>query len=98
MSEFFDDPRYPERPQHLDFARLVGVVNYLDGETSEGGRSFDEVVSQFVDAESLTYMAVQRARRVAAATGIDEAVLATLFIDGFCAGVRFEREGGQRPA
>jgi hypothetical protein len=96
MADFFDDPDFPDRPQHPDFHRLMGVVAYLDGEATEGGRDSLQVAGEVVDVDSLVYMALQRARRAAALTGLPEQVLAAVYLDGFVAGARFESEGGHR--
>lgn len=96
MNDFFADPDYPDRPQHPDFHRLMGVVAYLDGQAVEGNKPADEVAAQVVDMESLEYMAIQRAIRASQITGLPVPTLASLYLDGFVTGVFFQREGGHR--
>ena len=96
VTDFFADPDFPDRPQHPDFHRLMEAVNYLDGETTEGGRDAFEVASEVIDVESLVYMAVQRARRVSGVTGLPEVPLASLYLDAFVTGVRVQQHGGHR--
>lgn len=97
MADFFNDPDYPNRPQHPDYWRLVNVVNYFDGEAVEGAKDLDDVLDGIVDAESLTYMAQGRALRLTQATGIPAGPLAGIWIDAFAAGVKFQQEGGHQP-
>lgn len=96
MADFFDDPQHPDRPQHPDYWRLVDAVNYFDGESNEGGKELDEVLVGFVDPDSATYMAIQRALRVNRVTGVPTQPLASMWLDAFVAGVKFQQDGGHQ--
>lgn len=98
MADFFEDPQFPERPQHPDFHRLMDAVNYLDGESSEGNRPAHEVAAELIDVDSLDYMAMQRAKMMSRLTGVPVHVLASIWMDSFCAGVKFQQAGGHRPS
>jgi hypothetical protein len=100
MTDPLNDPRFPDRPQHQDFWSLVDVVNQLDGQTSEGQQSLEQVLDQLihVDTESLTYMASQRALKAIEVLHLNPAMeqaFTAVFINAFAAGVLFERK---RPA
>lgn len=96
MADFFDDPDFPDRPQHRDYWRLVNAVNYFDGEALEGGKDVDEIIGSMIDTASVTYMARQRALRLAQATGLPEGPAAGLWIDAFICGVKFQQDGGHQ--
>lgn len=98
MSDFFRDPAFPHRPQSQDHWRLVEVVNRLDGEAREGGRSPDDIAATVIDPEALTYMAIQRGLRMEMATGgaVPADKAAAIWFDAFMAGAEFERAGGHR--
>jgi hypothetical protein len=90
-----NDPRFPDRPQHPDFWRLVSAVNYLDGEATEGDRPTQDILAQYVDGDSLVYLAQQRFLRALEAMGDDLNVQdfgLVLYMDAFCLGVQFTRE------
>lgn len=89
------DPAFPDRPRHPDFARLVEVVTRVDDLVDRGERDPLAIAAEVVDGDSVTYMAVQRARRLSLATGLPVPALAAIFLDGFVAGAGFERAGGQ---
>jgi hypothetical protein len=90
--EMFVDPRFPNRPQHPNFWAMVEAVNYLDGQAGEGGVPPPEIVRQFVDPESLLYLANQRVLRGAEVrpellTDIDlRAMCMALWVDAFALG------------
>ncbi len=92
------DPRFPDRPTHDDFAKLSEVVIYNDNAALIGG-GFNARVHEFVDLDSLTYMAEQRARMAVDRMGFaDGEVLAGLvttiasaIIDGFVMGAAFQQ-------
>jgi hypothetical protein len=99
MSDPLRDSRFPNRPQHPDYWRLADVLNYLDGETTEGGKGLPEIVEGVIDLNSLTYAAGMRslkARQLLDLPRGSEAALASMFVNGFLAGIRFEKEGGHR--
>lgn len=94
-SDPLNDPRFPNRPQHPDFWRLVSAVNYLDGEATEGGRSTQDILAQYVDAESIAYLSQQRFMRALEAAGGDldfRAIALSLYIDAFALGCQFTKE------
>lgn len=85
-----NDPRFPDRPQHPDFWRMVGIVNYLDGEALEGGRDPEKIVGEYVDMDSLIYLAKQRVLRLRG--HIDPAAGLALYMDAFAVGYKFHEE------
>lgn len=98
MSDFFRDPAFPDRPQSLDYWRMVEVINRLDGESAEGGRGSADVTAEYADPEAVMYMGLQRAMRMEQATGgaIPAHVVAALWMDGFVAGAAYGAAGGHR--
>lgn len=62
-----NDPRFPRRPQHEDFWRLVEVINQLDGQSKEAGRTLPDILAEMVDPESLEYVVNQRSTHPALA-------------------------------
>lgn len=94
MTDPLRDKRFPDRPQHPDFWKLVEVVNHLDGEAGEGGRSADDIIRDDIDEASLVYMAQQRAMRGRMIGGANVVGMTTCWIDGFLAGVRFANDVG----
>lgn len=90
----FIDPRFPDRPQHQDYYRLMDAVAYLDGAATEGNQGVESITQGIVDVDSLTYMATHRARLASQVTGMPEELLAALWIDAFCVGAKFEQNGG----
>lgn len=98
MADFFNDPQFPYRPQHPDFHRLMDVVNDAVGESNEGGCGVDQIASEVIDAGSLAYMALQRAKMASRVTGVPVHVLASVWMDAFYAGVKFEQSTRKRPA
>lgn len=62
-----------------------------------------ETVEKYADVHSVHYAAIQRFLRAFGRPSTTEeirrmAVLETLWVDGFCIGAGFEREGGHRGA
>lgn len=62
-----------------------------------------ETVEKYADVHSVHYTAIQRFLRAFGRPSTTEeirrmAVLETLWVDGFCTGAGFEREGGHRDA
>lgn len=90
MDDLFSDPRFPDRPQHPDFWKMVAAMNYLDGEALEGGRSAEDILSQYADPASVAYLARQRMLR-ALGDGIMDprAVALSLYVDAFALGCQF---------
>lgn len=109
MSDPLRDERFPDRPQTPDFWRMVDVVNKLDGDATEGGKSMPEILAGLVDTASLMYMAEQKsvqarktlawqARHLVPALETPELAVAIqgLWMNAFAAGALFQREGGHR--
>lgn len=90
------DPRFPRRPTHPDYLRLTEVVSRLDRQAEAAG-AVDVVMAEFADAESVTYMAVQRAKYIAR-DAEEHQRLASMYLDAFAAGAAFERERAKRDA
>src|SRR5689334_3053540 len=96
VSELFGEHR--GRPVHPDFWRISETVLSNDGPMEEAKtpeekeRAWRSRVNLAVDIESVTYMAMQRARM---ATGERDLPLlgrvTTVWIDAFVTGVGFER-------
>lgn len=105
---FGSTPRSMPRPDHPDFERLIQVVWSHDislDETEEADkeRVWAETVEKYADVRSVNYTAIQRFLRAFGRPSTAEevhrmAILASLWVDGFCAGAGFEREGGHRDA
>lgn len=91
--------RVPGRPSHPDFWRLVEVVQQfdirMDAERNQRRRAelFDHTVNEQVDLESITYMAMQRALRIATDPR-DQAMLAAMYVEAFLVGATFKERGG----
>lgn len=88
MNEFFGDA--PGRPDHPDFWKLSETVLGMDALTEETHGFEDALAAIPVDAQSLVYVAQQRASR---AVDIDNPVTfvagAACWLDGFIAGTRY---------
>jgi hypothetical protein len=93
MTDYTDptgrDPRFPNRPTHPDFAELSDAVQANDKE-ADAGRLLDRI-ADFVDLESLEYIVLQRAMRMAEIKGGDVAQIAGAIMDGFALGAAYER-------
>lgn len=82
------DPKFPDRPQHPDFARLAAVVCEND-QKAETGHA-DAVMGQ-IDLPSLVYMAEQRILRVKMLLPPGAPALQALYFDAFFAGMAYAR-------
>lgn len=95
MSEHDDDlippdPRFPDRPHTLDFARLSSAAAEQDAVADMLG--IEQAAK--VDLDSLIYMAKGRLGKV----GILPTPQAlSLYVDAFHLGVGFQERGGHRP-
>ncbi len=104
------DPRFPNRPDHPDFAWLSRTIQEQDAASEEPGFSVDETLAALpIDPASLTYLAQQRgimAMNHLIRTGVLshvpariraalEAVFASAYLDAFTLGVRYGREAEQ---
>lgn len=96
------DPRFPDRPQSPDYWRIAEVVNQQDAQFTEGGQDMPQIVADIVDEAALTYMAMNRALLVQQLAGRPRQdpmltqMLASVWVDAFTAGVRFQQAGGHR--
>jgi hypothetical protein len=104
MSAPLDDPRFPNRPSHPDFARIADASLQLDGQVGEGERELLETTAEVVDPESVMYAARSRTAAFLAGFGIEPheiphevlAMLSSAWVDGFAIGARFQEKGGKR--
>ena len=100
--DFGPDPNFPDRPNHEDFRALARIIQQMDAVAEENSvkpeaeRSAVESLMPFgVDAESVMYMAKQRALRgeeLLSEEGSFYAKAVIMWLDAFTAGVRFGRE------
>jgi len=61
-----DAQQYPNRPNHPDFWVLANTVSAMDDAAESVGPGqfdFEGLVGEYVDPESLAYVAIQRAMR-----------------------------------
>ena len=100
MSEHDDDllppdPRFPNRPHTLDFARLSSAA----GEQDAVADMLDVTEALECDMESLMYMAEARMKKVGLGFSRPETriMLFALYFDAFQLGVGFQKRGGHRP-
>ena len=101
------DPRFPKRPDHPDFWRLskvalaqdavVDSVPDVQGKKDALRRSLAEIA----DPACVDYMAINRGSRALQLMGYDEAglemtlLMAAAWVDGFRAGVAYQKELNQ---
>lgn len=90
---------FPNRPDHPDFRRLAAIARALDSRAEEEGFDLREHLAQYLDPESVLYVAQQRALRI----HTDADVLAArwaAWLDGLVMGMEMAREArvfdGQR--
>lgn len=89
------------RPNHPDFWRLSEIMLKNDGRMEAASDADKEpvwqtTVSQFVDINSLSYLAVNRAIKAAGPKRLELIpVLSALFLDGFIAGCEFTKAKGE---
>lgn len=94
------DEKFPDRPQHLDFARLSAAAELVDNYPEE--LSPPKAIG--IDDDSLSYMAVNRMGAGIGALGplalfLEPTVtLAAAWSDGLAVGIEYHRRGGSRPA
>lgn len=82
-----------KRPDHADFWLMAEVVQDLDYASEDVG--LERTLA--VDAESVTYMALQRGVRVPEGRPRLE-TFAVAWIDGFAAGMNFQKRKAERDA
>lgn len=91
------DPRFPDRPHTLDFARLSSSVSEQDAIADLLGLE----AALGIEPDSLLYMAearIQKAMVIGVAAGSPpEVILQSLYFDAFQMGVGFQKRGGHRP-
>lgn len=97
-NEFFTG--FPDRPDAPEFWKLSDVVLRNDARCSESEEGFEEVITEVIPIEVLTYMAEQRAMRVIhpLAVLIDPELfisLTAMFMDGFLIGANYAKEAGK---
>jgi hypothetical protein len=78
-----------QRPDHDDFWLLAEVVQDLDA-AAEDGTTMEKIIGK-IDLESLAYVASQRILRLPGMTKVQAASLGGAWIDGFMAGVNFNK-------
>lgn len=83
---FGGNQQFPGRPSHPDFWKLSELVLQMDAESQ--GRGIDEMLNEYVDDKSFSYLAVQRAGRFAG-TPTDVMMCAASTVQGFVLGVRY---------
>ncbi|HYQ85291.1 MAG TPA: hypothetical protein VEP28_15040 [Rubrobacter sp.] len=97
--------RFIERPSHPDFEALASILRRVDA-NSERGLDIKDYLSQWVDPDSVFYVAQERCK-MALAGAIEEpgpddvemyehllVILAAVFVDGFSLGCEYS---GPRP-
>lgn len=87
------DPRFPERPHTLDFARLSSAAGEMDAVADM--LSFDEALG--CDMESLLYIAKGRAGLSFGGPHMVKSAHLAIYFDAFQLGVGFQKKGGHRP-
>ncbi|WNN94122.1 hypothetical protein SEA_FREGLEY_97 [Microbacterium phage Fregley] len=98
------DPNYPDRPQHLDFARMAAAAERIDELAGTTSEDFSPAQAIGVDDSSLRYMALNRMNSGLGALGpialliSPESVMAASWLDGFAVGQEYQLRGGSRPA
>lgn len=89
-----------EQPTHPDFEALLAIVaEGFDRAAEATGVKVDDLVGEYVDLESLSYLALQRVMRAygmesSAQVGENLEVVVrscALYLEAFCAGAEFER-------
>lgn len=77
------------RPDHPDFWLMAECVQDVDA-AADDGVAIERIIGK-VDMKSLAYMASQRALRMGTATRHPTAAVGAGWIDGFMAGVNFQK-------
>jgi hypothetical protein len=91
-----NDPRFPDRPTHPDFALLCAEAQTNDNLCELGDNVFTAVVNTFVDLESLFYLTENRAGSYCQVRGVVPTplllhLIQAAMIDGFVIGAGVER-------
>lgn len=89
---------FPGRPDHPDFWLISESVIERDAQ-SESGQNPQEIAGRWIDPESASYAAVQRAALMAQAvphglsgTAAKKAIAATAWLDGLLTGMRVQQK------
>lgn len=90
------DPRFPNRPTHPDFERLskavitndVEIEGWAHTDVAADAARYIDMLNRYADADSIRYMAAQRAALAMRSGAVDETLFATTWIDGFLAAAR----------
>lgn len=104
-----DDPNYPHRPSHPDFARLTEIILELDAGVGDKmrvdpssldvEREGDELLGSVADPGSVAYVALQRSLRVISAEGgfsAEDWLRSTaLYLEAFIVGCRYHERYGK---
>jgi hypothetical protein len=81
---------FPNRPDHPDFWLMAECVQDVDA-AADDGIAMERIIGK-VDMRSLAYMASQRALRIKIPPGgLTVAAAGAGWIDGFMAGVNFQK-------
>lgn len=102
-------PGPADRPDHPDFWRISQTLLAGDAPIEEASdpdakeRAWRERVASVVDQESVTYAAIHRAQFAFGPPSSHDDVVtsskgASLFIDGFVTGAKFQQAGGTKKA
>lgn len=84
--------QFPERPDHPDFWMMSQIITDQDNRATSHADSFESLIAEVVDVQSLIYMASQRALRARIlTTGSFEEKMISMWIDAFVAGVEFAK-------
>lgn len=101
MSDFFEDPNNPERPQHPDFWKLSEIMLEADRAAFDGRLDLELVISEVVDIESVSYLSFQRGLRALIEVYGEENLLqdaeqlvllpafGAMWLEGFTIGAKF---------
>lgn len=86
--------QYPGRPNHPDFWAMSRIIIDQDRRAESHAASFEDLIAEAADVPSVAYMASQRAMRARRdlTSGPIEIRLASVWVDGFVAGVAFGRK------
>lgn len=94
------DERFPDRPQHPDFWRMVDAT--LEGD-AESQVDFTAFLRRFVDHDSLVYLAQQRVLRALQTLEVESdlhdtmlVVMMATWMDGWIVGCGYEKRGGHQ--
>jgi hypothetical protein len=86
------------KPEHPDLDRILESVLWMDGEATEGGRTFLDIIAEFdVDPESAVWVAGQRvlrARMEALNEPMTDQSAMALWLEAFFIGLRMGRRQG----